>query len=313
MAFDSAGNLYIANCGNGSVARIDQGTVDPYTHQTTSYNCLGGIAISPSDEIFVSTWTQGAILKIGDVSPLVTVLSDPDALAYDAAETFGTDYLLYVVERGTGNITRINPSNGSTEVFATGFSSPFGITFSKDGCLYVSEFGEDKIWRIGLNDGNGGVICPDCIACGVCQPEINIKPYSWPNAVNTCSQGSTPVIIWGSNLLDVYKIDLDSLTFGDKGLKVVGKGNKSLFVIDDFGQPTDDPDCVGVDGCDGIDPTPDGYDDLNAKFDTYELGTITNGTKTFAKVCFDYDVNGDFDYETNICVEQEIFLSKECE
>jgi hypothetical protein len=139
-------------------------------------------------------------------------------------------------------------------------------------------------------------------------PEINIKPYSWPNAVNSCSNGGTPVIIWGSEYFDVNQINLDTITFGDKGVKVVGKGNKALATIGDFGQPTDDPACLYVDGCDGIDETPDGYDDLSIKFDTYALTVISDdGEPTKGRVCFDYGSPA-----VNICVEQEIFLTQDC-
>jgi hypothetical protein len=134
---------------------------------------------------------------------------------------------------------------------------------------------------------------------------INIKPYSWPNAINTCSEGATPVIIWGSEAFDVTMINLDTLTFGDKGLKVVGKGNKSLFEIDDFGYY--DPSQF-----DSINPDLDGYDDLKAMFETHELSTFTDGDKSLGRVCFDYDVDGNKNW-VNMCVEQEIFLSRDCE
>jgi hypothetical protein len=141
---------------------------------------------------------------------------------------------------------------------------------------------------------------------------INIKPYSWPNAMNTCSQGGTPVIIWGSEDFDVYRIDLDSLRLGENTVRVVGKKEKESCIFGDFGQPTEDENCVYIDGCDGIDDTPDSNEDLKCKFVTLELGTIVEGEQTFAELCFDYDADGDDTYETPICVSQEVFLSKDC-
>jgi len=196
----------------------------------------------------------------------------------------------------------------------TGQPEALQIAFGDNGVLYGYSVSTNTFYSIDTSNGNATAICTSTkdfgdLARGSEEPplvpEINIKPYSWPNAINTCSSGGTPVIIWGSESFDVTKILLDTLTFGDKGLKVVGKGKKELFVIDDFGQP--DPEAF-----DQINPIPDGYLDLNAKFDTYELSTFTEGSQTLGKVCFDYDYYGDGSYVKNICVTQEIFLSRDC-
>jgi hypothetical protein len=135
---------------------------------------------------------------------------------------------------------------------------------------------------------------------------INIKPYSWPNGVNACSQGATPVIIWGSNTLDVTQINPYTLTLGTDGIgngvKGVGKdGSRLLCSIEDVGSPDLSPSCLNVEGCDGI-GLQDGIADLSCKFNTYGLPTTTDGSTTTAEVCFSYA--GD-----QICVEQEIKLT----
>lgn len=199
--------------------------------------------------------------------------------------------------------------------FFPGHPEALQIAFGDDGVLYGYSIAQNIFYSIDTSNGAFTYKCASTkdfsdLARGSAEPpipvpEINIKPYSWPNAINTCSSGGTPVIIWGSESFDVTKIILETLTFGDKGLKVVGKGKKELFVIDDFGQP--DPNEF-----DQINPMPDGYLDLNAKFDTYEMSTFTEGMQTLGKVCFDYDVNGDGSYVKNICVTQEVYLSRDC-
>lgn len=50
---------------------------------------------------------------------------------------------------------------------------------------------------------------------------IDIKPGSFPNAVNPNSKGVIPVAILGSTTLDVHSVDVSSLRFGPNGAPVV--------------------------------------------------------------------------------------------
>jgi hypothetical protein len=134
---------------------------------------------------------------------------------------------------------------------------PFGLAFGPRGCLYVSDFDADEIWRFGFNDGAGGVLCPRDVA-------INVKPGSDPNSINTCSNGGTPITIWGSAALDVGLIDTSQLLFASAAVRTVGRGDKELCSIGDFGAPDE-----GL--FDNLDPLPDGFLDLSCKFDTSML------------------------------------------
>ena len=42
---------------------------------------------------------------------------------------------------GTGDVVRVDPSSGATQVITTGLSLPTGMTFGPDGKLYVSNVG----------------------------------------------------------------------------------------------------------------------------------------------------------------------------
>ncbi len=165
----------------------------------------------------------------------------------------------------------------------------------------------DGIKRVVLSIGAGGDgVGLDDLCFAKVEVTINIKPYSWPNAINTCSKGGTPLIIWGSERFDVSRIDQGSLSLGGMDVRVVGK--KEGCTSGDFGQP--DPEYV-----DDIDDSSDGYEDLKCNFITFALVTFDEDEETSAKLCFDYDANDDDvdGYEQRVCVTQEVFLAKKCE
>lgn len=53
--------------------------------------------------------------------------------------------------------------------------------------------------------------------------QIDIKPGSYPNSINLCSNGAVPIAIFGSETFDVYEIDTETLRFAEASVKVVGK------------------------------------------------------------------------------------------
>jgi len=223
LAFDSTGRLLWVNCGSptrvNTVGFFDGtalgvfGTVDVNT-------CLGGIAIGPDGQVFVSDFENGTVKVLdsdGDlVDPaFVTGLSRPDAMAFDTTGLFGGK--LFVVERGNGQIRSIDPVSGNTEVFATDFDSPFGLAFGPDDCLYVSEFNTDTVWKI----------CSTTILV-----DIDIKPGSYPNSINLGSNGNVPIAILSTETFDATTIDPLTITLAGAGVKVRGNGTTMASVED---------------------------------------------------------------------------------
>src|SRR5688572_15102135 len=128
MAFDSAGNLYMAS---GDVIL------------RASASALGGSQISATDVVTFATGVTGA-----------------NGLAFD------TSGRLYVSGGATGNIYVV-ASNGVTSTFASGLTSERqdqristnGLAFWTDGMLYSSNTGTGSIDRISVNaDGTVGQV-----------------------------------------------------------------------------------------------------------------------------------------------------------
>ena len=158
LAFDSAGRFLYGNCGGGPKG-TPRGSVGTLTNLTPTVvhdlvdDCLGGIAIGFEDRIFVSLNGFGEIREVienGQTSDELVAcnLSAPDGLAFAPENFGGVDVPLFVAERGTGEITRVNPDNGEVRLFATDLENPFGLAFGPDRCLYVAENGTETVWRI---------------------------------------------------------------------------------------------------------------------------------------------------------------------
>jgi hypothetical protein len=91
--------------------------------------------------------------------------------------------------------------------------------------------------------------------------DIDIKPGSCPNPLNVKDKGVLPVAILGSEDLDVFNIDPDSVRL--EGVAPV------RYSYEDVSQPVSNQ----TDDCDCTTEGPDGYIDLVLKFDTQEIVT----------------------------------------
>ena len=63
---------------------------------------------------------------------------------------------------------------------------------------------------------------------GIIEVEIDIKPGSYPNAVNLGSYGLIPVAILSSHYFDATTVDPDTVELAGAGVSVRGKGNKYM-------------------------------------------------------------------------------------
>ena len=105
LAFDSAGDLFVANEG--------------------MYGAFSGT---------ITEITPG-----GTQSTFASYLSAPIGLAFNSAGD------LFEADSGSGNIYEFAPGGGVIAIFASGLSAPYGLAFNSAGNLFVSNFGKGTI------------------------------------------------------------------------------------------------------------------------------------------------------------------------
>lgn len=137
-AFDSAGNIYVANNTNAitwpfiSSTSYDN-TIQKFTPDLTplgafatnlnnpwglAFDSSGNLYVSSSGDELVYRFTPGGYGSIFSYG--ISLLSDPRGLAFDSGGN------LYVANAGNGTIVKINPG-GTGSVFASGLSGPTSI------------------------------------------------------------------------------------------------------------------------------------------------------------------------------------------
>lgn len=181
VAFDAAGNLYIADTGNSAIRKVDAATGVISTIAGTSFpgnsgdggpavkaqlNLPSGVVVDPSGTLYFSDSAPPVIRKVvlstGIISTVPGVFSavrnsNPRGIALDGAGN------LYVADRGSHKILKVALATNTTSIFSGGtqgfsgdggtpdkaqFSSPQSVSVDGAGNLYIADNGNRRIRKI---------------------------------------------------------------------------------------------------------------------------------------------------------------------
>ena len=132
MAYDSSGNLYVANWSAGTVLRFAPG--GQRTVFAEGLRGPSGLAISPAGDIYVASYSEDLVWRFtpaGKQSVFVRGLATPAGLSFDARGR------LLIANRRTNQILAAHP-DGKMEVAAEGLQTPVGAVELPNGDLLVS-------------------------------------------------------------------------------------------------------------------------------------------------------------------------------
>jgi uncharacterized protein (TIGR03437 family) len=173
LAFDPAGNLYVADVGAGSVRSISpNGTIFPFAG--TGFAGFGSIvgeggygfravlslpyavAADTAGNVYIGDVGASAIAKVGTDSVLHTVVSQV-AIGSLGADSFGN---VFFADYHNNTISRINPDgtvnniagdtvpsyngDGGPSQFAE-FNQPYGVAADPSGNLYIAEYANQDV------------------------------------------------------------------------------------------------------------------------------------------------------------------------
>ena len=147
LAFDSGGNLYVADYGIDQISKITSGGAVSLFATLPIGSNPSGLAFDSSGNLYVADSGTDRISKInssGMVSLFATLPAGfPAGLAFDGSGN------LYVADNINDQVRRTT-SGGAVSSFAAlpAGSGPFGLAFDGSGNLYVADSGTDQISKI---------------------------------------------------------------------------------------------------------------------------------------------------------------------
>jgi hypothetical protein len=180
--FDSAGNLYVPQCGDASVRKIDtEGNIstvagnfmggfsgDGGPATSAQLQCPSAVAIDSAGNLYIADYFNNRIRKVDTTGIITTIAGDGNgAFSGDggpatAAEinlpndlSFDTSGNLYIADSNNGRIRKID-TNGIITTAAGGFenagspgvNTPGGVTDDSAGNIYFSDTGNATVSEI---------------------------------------------------------------------------------------------------------------------------------------------------------------------
>jgi len=149
LAFDSAGNLFVADIGTNSIFKVQpDGTKSLFV--SIGLNRPMDLAFGPGGDLFAANDGSSTIVRItpDGIVTLIGVdggLNHPTSLASDSSGN------VYAANTGSGTITKTTPA-GVTSSFGPPLDTPHGLAFDSTGTLFVVEHLSSAISKIGLDE-----------------------------------------------------------------------------------------------------------------------------------------------------------------
>lgn len=187
LTIDGAGNLYVTNFGNGTIAKISStGSVSTFA---SGLNGPTGITIDANSNIYVSTNNNMNVSTIYKITPSGTAGSFANITGYVYGLTIDNSGNLYAANAGTAAISMIT-SSGTVSTFASGMPSITGIAFSSNGNLYAT----------GTTNGAVYEITPGAVVTGV----SNGFSFGGQNGIAVDNNNNLYITVFGNNTLTQY-------------------------------------------------------------------------------------------------------------
>jgi sugar lactone lactonase YvrE len=158
IAFDGAGNMYVANYGSvaGNVVKVPAGGGNATVVSTGGFILAGaiGVVLDGAGNLYISDHennrilevTAGGVVSALNITGLSTGLSIPAAIAMDAAGN------LYISDYGNGRIVKVTPAGVGSVVAAGSFTFPsvsvLGVAVDVAGTVYIPDSQGNRVVKV---------------------------------------------------------------------------------------------------------------------------------------------------------------------
>jgi alpha-tubulin suppressor-like RCC1 family protein/subtilisin-like proprotein convertase family protein len=138
IAFDSAGNLFVAGNGTGAIYKITPGGVVS-TFATIPGSAPLGLAFNSAGDLFMANYFGNNIYEITP-GGAVSVFASGGGLDQPAGLAFNSAGVLFVANIANDTISEITPGGVVSTFVNTGLNFPYGLAFDGAGNLYVGNY-----------------------------------------------------------------------------------------------------------------------------------------------------------------------------
>jgi len=144
LAFDAAGNLYVAN-QPGSIDMVTPGGV--VSVFATGFDEANDLVFDTAGNLYVASPNTSGVGYISMVTPAGVVTTFVAAIARPTGMVFDAAGNLYAANFDGNTVSKITPQ-GVVSTFASGFNSPNGVSIDQSGNLYVGNIGDGTVNRV---------------------------------------------------------------------------------------------------------------------------------------------------------------------
>ncbi len=164
VAFDQAGNLFVANTKSGNAIQKFAPDGSSSYFATSDLSAPHGLAFDRDGNLFVANTFNATIRKFTP-NGVGTVFADgadgiqhPTDLKFDDAGNLWVTNA-YGGPTGTGSVQKFTPDGIGTVFADSVFSTAYGIAFDSAGNVYVSNLIGDNVLKFAPDGTNLGVFC----------------------------------------------------------------------------------------------------------------------------------------------------------
>ncbi len=181
--FDASGNLFVADCGNGAVRKIDTAGIittvagngtdgfsgDGGPATAAQLSCPSGVAIDTAGDLFIADYLNNRIRKVDAATGIITTIAGngtpgftgdggpalsaeinlPNDVELDAAGD------IYIADSGNNRLREINTAGvistvvgGLNNAGSAGINAPSALAMDKAGNLYFSDAGNNAVREV---------------------------------------------------------------------------------------------------------------------------------------------------------------------
>lgn len=152
IAVDGAGDVYVADAGNGQVLELAAGTDAPVALPFIGSGAPGGVAVNPARAVYAIYPGNNPVLKLaagatGATELPATGLDGPHGVAVDGADN------LYIADGSNRVLKLAAGTTNPTALPFTGLSDPTGVAVDGAGAVYVTDSGHSRVLKLAAGAG----------------------------------------------------------------------------------------------------------------------------------------------------------------